>query len=54
MIALQLQIALLVSQIKQVRAELATENPAYVQMVDWTPLEIATREIPVVANELPQ
>jgi hypothetical protein len=48
LIAIQLQIALLTQQITQLRAELP---PAYVQMVDWTPYEIATRVIPASEDQ---
>lgn len=47
--ALQLQIQILVTQIQTLTAELPAAD---VQMIDWTPLTIATQPIPAFANEV--
>lgn len=48
--ALQLQLAVLLTKIQALKAQL---SPEQAQTIDWTPLDIATRQIPETANELP-
>lgn len=50
LIALQIQINLLVSQISVLRSELPAADVA---MVDWTPYDIATRTIPIAGDDEP-